>query len=457
MSFPRATLAAAVSLLVVAGCRSEPATPPNVLLIVVDTLRQDHLGCYGWTRDTSPSIDALAQDAVRFTRAYATAPWTLPSVASMLTGLYPSSHRGARLTTRLPGEVLTLAEMLGEEGYQTGGVVSHTILTARWNFQQGYDVYLQSEALGHDHASTPGVTRQAEELLREFSASERPFFLFVHYFDPHYNYLRHPEFGFAPPSAGRLVGDEPITELRDLLDELTVEEIRFIRDLYDEEIRYTDSGVGQLLRTLKGLGLYENTLIVFTADHGEEFLTHGWLGHTRTLYDELMRVPLIVREPGNTNGPRVVEEPVSLVSLTPTILDLAGIESPAPGFQGRSLAPLMSNGDSEGSDIIFLEVDFVPVELDDAPKTTHKKGIVTGDFKLIREDRTLRYELYDLASDPQELNDLAARRPGLVEEMVLLLHGGITFSRGMAVEFEEMRLSEEQIEKLRSLGYIGQP
>ena len=162
-------------------------------------------------------------------------------------------------------------------------------------------------------------------MLRELAETERSFFLLVHYFDPHYDYVRHPRFNFAAERSGRLDGTQGISELQSLAD-LTPDEIAFLRDLYDEEVRHTDAGVGRLLDTLRELGLYDDALIIVTADHGEEFLERGWIGHTRSLYDELVRVPLIVRPPGGPPAPQVVDALVSLVSLAPTVLDYAGID-----------------------------------------------------------------------------------------------------------------------------------
>jgi membrane-anchored protein YejM (alkaline phosphatase superfamily) len=235
-----------------AGCGADrdgaahETRPPNVLVIVVDTLRADHLGCYGHGRPTSPSIDALAASGVRFDRAYSAAPWTMPAVASMLTGLPPAAHGVESLQHMLPRDAVTLAERLTERGYVTAAVVSHLLISSRFHFDQGYAVFEEREAQGHDHVSTPGVTRTASTLLDLLARDERPFFLFVHYFDPHFNYRPHPEFGFAPPSVGSLDGTQGIDELRARLDELTPAEFGFLRDLYDEEIRLTDDGIGAL-------------------------------------------------------------------------------------------------------------------------------------------------------------------------------------------------------------------
>jgi arylsulfatase A-like enzyme len=428
---------------------------PNVLFIVIDTLRFDHVGCYGAARETTPAIDALAADAVRFERAYATAPWTIPSVGSMLTGLYPSRHTATSFPRQLPDDVQTLAEILKREGYATAGVVSHWAIGTRFNFQQGYDVYLESEARGHDHVSTPGVTRQALEQLEALAAGDRPFFLFVHYFDPHYNYLRHPEYGFAPPSAGRLKGGEPIGKLTRMTADMSPEEAQFLRDLYDEEIRFTDAGIGRLLDKLDVLGHRGDTLIVLTADHGEEFLDHGQLGHTKTLYEELVRIPLIVRERSDSRPGVTVEQPVSLVSLPPTILDVLGVDPSPFSFQAASIEPLRAGSRSGEPDVVFFEVDFVPVDKQGPRKEVHKKGIVGERYKLIRDDTTLRAELYDLGVDGGEDTDLAGRQPELASELLAALDRAIALAGARGRDARERILDEEEIRRLRGLGYLG--
>ncbi|MBW2421989.1 MAG: sulfatase, partial [Deltaproteobacteria bacterium] len=277
-----ALLAAATGVISCLGC-AEPEPPKNVLFIVVDTLRWDHVGVYGAARATTPAIDALAADSVRFERAYSTAPWTIPSVASMLTGLYPHAHGAMHFRSQLPPSVDTLAEILSAQGYATAASVSHTVLNRLRRFGQGFDRYLDSEAQGHKHLSTPGVTDQAIAFLKGFEKQDRPFFLFIHYFDPHYAFRHHPQLGFTNPPVERLTGSESITRLREMLPEMTRAELDFILALYDEEIRFTDGGIGRVLDALRELGLDDETLVVFTADHGEEFGERGWLGHTTTL------------------------------------------------------------------------------------------------------------------------------------------------------------------------------
>lgn len=436
------------------GAAPKDEHPPNVLFIAIDTLRVDHVGCYGAERDATPSVDALAADAVRFERAYATAPWTIPSVGSMVTGLYPSRHTATSFPRALPDDVTTLAEILKSEGYATAGVVSHWAIGRKHNFQQGYDVYLDSEGKGHDHVSTPGVTRQALEQLETLAAGDAPFLLFVHYFDPHYNYLHHSEYGFASPSAGRLKGGEPIGTLTQMTGDLTPQETQFLRDLYDEEIRFTDDGVGRLLERLRALGLEDDTLIVFTADHGEEFLDHGRLGHTKTLYEELVRVPLIVRLPGRPDRAGAVQpRPVSLVSLTPTVLDLLGVDAARFPFQAGSIAPLVEGATEGGPETAFFEVDFVPVKTQRVE--VHKKGLAGARFKLVRDDTNGEVELYDLDADPLETSNLRDLRPELTAELVAALDRSIALARSEPLDIRERTLTEDEIRTLKSLGYLG--
>jgi len=451
-------LGALALLLLAFGCglgSPKSVDRPNVLFVVVDTLRWDHIGCYGAERQTTPAIDGIAAGATRFDRAYSVAPWTMPSVASMFTGLYPSRHRANSFGLGLPDGVDTLAEILNREGYATQAVVSHSAIGSRNNFQQGFDVYLESEAKGHDHVSTNGVTGQAIGLLESLAAGEAPFLLFVHYFDPHYNYKRHPEYGFAAEAAGRLDGEQPMRELLRMAPDMTPEEARFLKDVYDEEIGFTDAGIGRLLERLEALGLDEDTIVILTADHGEGVLDHGDLGHTSSLYEELVRVPLILRGPGRTTPGSVVEEPVSLASLTPTILDLVGLDMKNRGFQVGSLAPLLGGKSRASADGVFCEVDFVPVRSGRSVGKVHKKAIVGTRYKLVRDDPTGRLELYDLETDPGETDDLSAREPERLEQLRDALETAVTFAGQDAHEPQTTSLDEQEIERLKALGYVG--
>jgi len=442
-------------LVAFAGCFSASEPPPplrNVLLIVIDTLRADHVGAYGARRDTTPVLDRFAREGTRFDRAYSTAPWTVPAVASILTGLYPSAHGTDRTDHSLVPEVDTLAEILADRGYATAGVISHMIIWGLRGFAQGFARYDQQEArLGDEYVSTAGVTSRAIALLEEFASEEVPFFLFAHYFDPHYRYINHEDIKFAPARAGRLDGTQPIWVLRRMEPELRSDEVAFLVDLYDEEIRHTDAGIGRLLSKLDALGLRKNTVVVVTADHGEEFLERGWLGHTRTLYEELIRVPLIVRAPGHV--PSVVRDPVSVVSIVPTVLDLIGVDPSRFRFDGESLVPHLGGAARPGGREVFAEVDYEEALND--KKRAFKKAVIDGDWKLIQDDLTRTVELYDLKSDAAERRDLSSSRPEVVQRLVGTLERHL--ARGSAPEADPRRptLSPAEIEQLRILGYMS--
>ena len=465
LSFSRCSIKSVGALLlsavfVCSSCDRHPQAPPNapnVLLIVIDTLRWDRVSCYGSKRKTTPNIDRWADGSVRFERAYSTAPWTIPSVASMFTGLTPSAHNVSRADRLLADELETLPEILRNAGYATAGVVSNQLIGTGQNFQQGFDLFLESEAQGRDHVSTPGVTRQAIEQLERLAKGDQPFFLFVHYFDPHYKYNSHSEYGYAARSCGRLDGTQKIGDLRSLASTMTTCEIGFLRDRYAEEIRYTDDGIGRLLARVETLGINKESLTILTADHGEEFLDHEWIDHISTLYEELIRAPLIIRLPG-APVPRVVNEPVSLLSLTPTILDLAGISQGAESFMARPLRPLLEGESSADSADIISEVDYVPTVLQGRfVVPVHKKAIIRKGFKLIRDDQTGKIELYDLSADPLEKRNLADTKPQLRDELTSSLDERLEAARDRAVDIQERKVESREVESMRGLGYVGEP
>jgi arylsulfatase A-like enzyme len=448
MSRRRLRLAALAAIVGLSGC-GESGGRWNVLFIVVDTLRADQLACYGNPRPTSPAADALAGGGVQFARAYSVAPWTIPSVATMFTGMYPSKHGVRSFGSRIPEEAPVLAAILREAGYATAAVVSHSLVGSSRGFDRGFEVFHEDEALGHDHVSTAGVTRRARELLETFAVDGRPFFLFVHYFDPHYDFRPHPEYGFESPGPGRLDGTEDIWKLREMLPGLTAAEIGHLVNLYHEEIRFTDSGIASLRKSLDELGFRESTLVVLTSDHGEEFRDRDWLGHTTTLYEELTHVPLVIDRPSAPDRGRVVSEPVSLVSISPTILDLLGLDSSNRGYQSASFAALLDpGGEAPPPSPIFAEVD-----VQARRKRTHKKAITEGRYKLIRDDRTRRLELYDLAADAGERVDLARDRPELVREMEARLEGVLELVARDPLPAAEKAI-EGELEALHSLGYV---
>ena len=295
-----------------------PPRDENILLIIVDTLRADHLGCYGGRKGVSPVVDRLAEEGVQFMNAYSTAPWTKPAVASILTSLYPSKHGVGSLVDVLASEYTTLPEMLKEQAYTTAGIVSHKLISSKFGFAQGFNYLSHENARGHDSVTSFGVTSDAIRWLKQ--NGDKKFFLMLHYFDPHYGYQHHAEFNYVRGYSGNLKPGENVWALRHRRNQLTENDIRFLTDLYDEEIRYTDKNIGLLIDYLRESGLKDKTLIVLTADHGEEFMTRGWIGHTRTLYQELLHVPLIINYPKRFTHKKVSAN-VSTLDIGPTIFD----------------------------------------------------------------------------------------------------------------------------------------
>ncbi len=453
----RIALVGAVGIL---GCGSKPVpvSQPNIVLIVVDTLRADHVGSYGQSRPTSPSIDALAAGAIRFERAYSSAPWTKPSVASMFTGLQPSSHTVIHLERNLPESAVTLAERLRDAGYATGAVVSHDLIGSAFGFDQGFSHFFEDQARGHRHVSTGAVTQQAEDLLDTLRAERAPFFLFVHYFDPHFAYLRHPEYGFAGERPRRIDWKRGIGGLRVLDPPPDAAEIAYLESAYDEEIRYTDAGIGRLLDRLRARNLFDDALIVVTSDHGEEFYEHGWLGHTIGVTEELVRVPLVIRVPGGMGGGSVVKEPVSLVSLSATVLDIAGIAVPGGTFQADSLTHLWSVSEKHESPPVFIEVDFegqfMSALLSDRFKPKHELAVIRGGHKLVMNKRTGDVALYDVVRDPTEDHDIAAREPTLTAELLASAKRKLAQVTIAPLPVDVRGLTGEQTESLQGLGYL---
>jgi arylsulfatase A-like enzyme len=431
----------------------------NVVLIVIDTVGAEHLGCYGRPLPTSPNLDRLASEGVRFERAYTTAPWTQPAVASLLTSLTPSDHGVRRVLDSLPPERQTLAELLRERGFRTAGVVSHLVLKAEYGYGQGFDSYDES-AVGDHRAVTGHKTTAAAVAALDTLAASR-FFLFVHYFDPHWHYNHHRAFDFTADYGGRLLPGTEIGRLRAMAKQLTPEDVEYLRRLHGEELAYTDYCIFKLVDRLRELGVADNTLLVVTADHGEEFMRHGWIGHTATLYEELIRVPLIVHFP-RALAPRVVGRPVSTLDVLPTLLGLSRRPAAAPPWQGASLAGLLAGDEAAypPERPQFAEVSYVsPAGYpsgDDGPKNYFKTALVTDRWKVIHDLEAQRWSLFDLRADPEELRDLAGSRRRELADLQAQLGAWeaprvATWDLGRApapaVDAENMR-------RLRSLGYV---
>ncbi len=419
-----------LALLLVAAC--SPSKPKVVVWIVVDTLRADALGCYGNTHvgengaTPSPNLDALAKDGIRFDAAHSVAPWTIPSLVSLLSGLWPWEHGRLRLLDPCPADRLPLVPLMRSKGFRTAGVMTNFIAKGELGFDNGFERWDDSFAQGHEGSTGHAALARLLELEDELHGADggKPVFLFGWLFEPHYKYEAHDRFRFGPgfgdaqakPYTGSLTGDEELPDLQKRRASLVEGDKAFLRGRYQSEVAFVDDAIGAFLDGLKKRGLYDDALVIVTADHGEEILDRGWIGHTVTLHEELVRVPLIVKLPRGERRGTTIPAPVSQIDLPATILDLATGDAPdRAAFElghSRSLAPTLRRGDAPERRWLYLHTDFEPA-LGDArgesralqwgvfDARTRRKWIV--DHKV----EPPRAHLFDLAQDPSEARDLA--------------------------------------------------
>jgi len=385
----------------------------NIMIIGIDTLRRDHLGCYGYERETTPNIDRLATRSILFEDAVSQSPWTLPSFATMLTSLYPTQHGAGDLHTHGAGSYGTrmstsfppLAMMLLKKGYSTGAVVNAPALAPELGVDRGFEFY--STAPRWNRRLADETTQDALKWID--GNSENPFFIFVHYFDPHLDYEPPPPYDthFDPDYNGSIEGAftrETYYKMEEMLsrenDPQAATEWDHIRALYDGEIRFTDKAVGGLLEGIDERGLRENTLIVFMSDHGEEFFDHKGFEHGHTLYDELIKVPLMFSLPGRLPEGRRIGQQVRILDVVPTVLEVLGIR-PWTHLEGASLMPLITGeGEVEPGGASLLPSRFAYSE--SMLYGTEKKSLTAYPWKFIYDTVTEEEMLFDLAGDPGE-------------------------------------------------------
>lgn len=416
--------------LLAGGCREGQRL--NVLLVTFDTTRADHIGCYGNTGIRTPNIDALAAEGVRFAQAVSAVPITTPSHSTIMTGKYPIAHgvRDNGLFVLTPGQV-TLAEVLQEAGWATGAAIGSYPLTAKFGIDQGFDFYDDHVTANFENVLGTDVIPRSRLFFDERPAgrvneaifpwleehTDGPFFAWVHYFDAHQP--------FEPPA--------PYDEL-------------YAADLYDGEIAYADESFGNLLGKLKDLGVYDRTIVVFAADHGEGRGEHRELTHSMLTYDATLHVPLIIRVPGGRQG-GVVETRVGTVDIVPTVLELLGRSIPE-GVQGRSLAAVLRSGSTQEPEPTLHYAETL------SPRLSHHWGelraLYEGDFKYIFGPRP---ELYDLAADPREIHDLVASRPEVTERMKRRLARFLVEEAATDVD-AAVEMDADSRRRLMALGYL---
>jgi arylsulfatase A-like enzyme len=426
-----------------------PVRPRLILLVSIDTLRADHLGCYGYDRPTSPRLDALAREGVLFEDVSSPSPWTLPAHASLLTGLYPSHHTLKSHDRFLPTALPTLAMLLAREGFVTAAVVNSHNLSPRYGLDRGFQHFRYVEETADQRGPSGAITDQALEWLRQHG--QAPLFVFVHYYDVHSDYRSEPRYErlFVRPYAGRADGTTAqLAAAREGGAAFDARDAAHLVDLYDAGVRQMDEELERLWAFLRGSGRRDRALIVVTSDHGEEFLERGSVLHGRTQFQEVVRVPLLAVGPGLAAGRRVTE-PVSLVDVVPTLLAGAAADAPAR-LDGRSLLPLLERGrDATAASAerpIFGEADHNN-EQEDITRMVRQ-----GRYKLHHNRLTKAFALFDLDADPAERAELSGARPDMERALRRALESFMTTevaggSRG--------RLSPEQVEKLRSLGYVN--
>ena len=418
---------------------------PNVVLIVVDTLRSDHTSMVDHEKDTTRSLKRiLMPEAKVYKNAFSNSSWTLPSVASLITSQYPSYLGIKKLSSKLGDQFLTIAEILKEYGYYNCGIVSHILVKSEYGLAQGFDVYDQKnislDFYNHNNISSPGVTKEAIEFIRNNRG--RKFFLFLHYFDPHYNYVEHKSF---PAYKGKFRSKD-FARIKDFVskEEFTQNDINYLLHCYDSEIEFTDNYIGKVLIELQKNNVFDNSLIVFTSDHGEEFTERGGVGHGTSLYNEQIRIPLLIKLPVSDKkyvGTEMLT-PVSNIDILPTILHVLGKKSDV-FFQGRNVFSREKN-----DKYIFSEV-----ELKNEEVHIDKICVIHDGLKLIRNYGG-EFELYNLKSDIDEIRNIIGSGLPEINELKKRLKNWIGSNRIKRRAHHRKPLTEKERKMLKSLGYL---
>jgi choline-sulfatase len=415
--------------------RRGPGAPQYVILIFMDAVRPDHLGCYGYDRNTSPRIDTMAAEGALFDDAVAEAPWTLPSVATVLSSTFPSQHgakrREGKNVPMKSGEE-TFVEILGANGYRTCALSTAKIYTPSLGLKRGFE---ESYVIGGDNdvlekVAAMELSGAAITWLRMHK--QEKCFLLIHHYDTHYPYKASAACAnrFDPDYNGEYrlrFGDSTLRILKKAragrLAEigLTDADIRHIKALYDCEILRTDASIGMLADSLDAWGCLDKSMIIVTADHGEEFLEHGSIEHGQTVYDESLKVPLVIFAPSLVERGIRIEEQVGLIDIGPTILEAAGIRIPGT-FEGRSLMPFLSSRfEKTGQALRPSGLPYSCYMSESLAHRPEKKALRCPPWKLIFDPFFGTSELYNLVDDPLETTDQSAARPDIVSDLTDIL------------------------------------
>lgn len=448
----------------------------NVVLITIDALRPDHLSSYGYERETSPSLDRLAREGVIFRRHITACSGTTGSMSALMTGKYPSYENliGKNLEDRfnmhlhgfarfypdgrsrpgLPDEVTMMAEILKEKGLVTAGFVSNPYLKKEFNFNQGFDVY--EEFSVEDYAPYPRAEKINGHVVSWLKKNvSRRFFLFIHYMDAHYPY--NPPGDYRKLFPFRKPADIPMRQLGDIWAEQEnyrlLEEIRECEiALYDAEIRYVDNEIGRLLNEFEKAGILKRTIFIITSDHGDEFLEHGQTLHRGTLYDELVKIPLILYCPSALPRGKAIEWLTRSVDVLPTVLELLTLPKP-DSLDGTSLVSVIDGSAADDVSEAYMA-------------NLTNQGLRTKKWKFIRDHFADTIELYDLESDPKEAVNLVESQKQITEDMFARLQiyneafakeHTVLMRRGTSGDSssEDVQIDNETLKQLKALGYIN--
>lgn len=426
-----------------------PPDAPDVILISIDTLRADHLPVYGYERDTAPNLSSLAADGVVVDPFISHAPWTLPSHASMFTGLLPHEHGAVDWQFSIPNHVGLFTENLKQRSYRTGGFVTAVYVSDAFGFDRGFDLFQFDD--------TKNATETVRDAARWLFADRRPSFLFIHLFDVHHPYAPPPSHMglYGPPSPAITEPNLHFSKFLRWAETDPAYTAPTAINRYDELIAYVDTVLGYFFQALKAANRYDNTMIVVLSDHGEEFYDHGYWGHSNYLYEEMLRVPLIVKFPGGAcAGSRLTDRPVPANTLPRLIMDAVSAQTAAEALRCRpegapqllwelgQTDPILSETQSEGPHRF-------------SARAPHAKLIEPFQpFTPLRSSGKWRgWEYYRLDTDPREKTNLYA--PGAAPELEEVLSDANRRLAEAATQTQSIELDEGTLERLRSLGYLN--
>jgi arylsulfatase A-like enzyme len=438
------------------GWRPPSGDRPNIVLLSIDSMAARHLGCYGYRRKTSPTMDRLAASGILFENVIAQTNWTKPSLASLHTSLYPSVHKtdsrgetGDRTDEQarnraniLDVRFRTMAQEFKEGGYLTAGVSNGGYAHSFFGFGRGFDYY-ENQGGGLKSCGY----RMLQWVLKDSNA---PFFAWIHAWDIHFPYMDRPPYNRLFTSQRAEIVLDAATRYRVNQGDrnLTAGELEFLEGMYDGAIKYVDDLIATFVHELEHLGLSQNTILVITADHGEAFMEHGFVEHTECLYGEVLQVPLILVGPGLGGGRRIKSQ-ARLIDIMPTLLELGGL-SPQADIQGASLLPWIAGNVSNNL-----------IAASETERGGGQVAISDGLHKLIKRKSDGRMEVYDLAADPKEKSNIAVTEPGALAKMENLLASWLRETKFRADRYwsddagaENTEMSAEVVGRLQDLGYL---